>query len=154
LFGLSTGVLSETSLCAILLSAYAFCSAARLQELCSLRQQNKQLQEQASEATSAAQHASSRAASLTADNHKLQEALAHARNDRDQRVEEVARLLTEAAQLKSDVLRLDSQRQEAAGNAAQWEHKYKTQEQVGIWHCRLTMLLNVPDACKHLNTYV
>jgi hypothetical protein len=130
---------------------FPFCSAARLQELCCLRQQNKQLQEQASEATSAAADASSRAASLTADNQKLQEALAQARSDRDQRVEEVARLLTEAAQLKSDVLRLDSQRQEAAGNAAQWEHKYKTQEQVGMRCCRMALLLNAPDACKDLS---
>jgi hypothetical protein len=105
-------------------------AAARLQELCSLRSQNKQLQAQASEATSAAQGASSRAVNLAADNQKLQEALAQARSSRDEQVEQVANLLTEAAKLRSDVLRLDSERQEAAGKAAQWEHKYKAQEQV------------------------
>jgi seryl-tRNA synthetase len=121
-----------------------------LQELCSLRQQNKQLQEQASEATTAAQDASSRAASLTADNQKLQEALAQARSSSHEQVDQVAKLLTEAAKLKSDVMRLDNERQEAAGKAAQWEHKYKTQEQVRMRHCWGALPLNMHDACRDL----
>jgi hypothetical protein len=106
-----------------------------LQELCSLRQQNKQLQAQASEATSAAQDASSRAASLTADNQKLHEALASARSSSNEQAEREANLLTENAKLRSDKTRLQSEKEEAAGMATQWENKYKSQEQVRMWHC-------------------
>lgn len=100
------------------------------QELCSLREQNQQLQYQSSNATAAAQEAKVRADSLAADNQTLQDELAKARSTVSQNARQVADLMAEVATLRSEKMALETAKHAAEGNAATWEQKYKTQETV------------------------
>lgn len=101
-----------------------------MQELCSLREQNKQLQSQATDNNSALQEAVSKAEVLSADNQKLHEALNLLRNSQTEKCEELANLLTTNAELRREKVSLEAEKQAAIDKAEQWERQYEQQRKV------------------------
>eukprot|EP00878_Enallax_costatus_P016264 GHUV01017061.1.p1 GENE.GHUV01017061.1~~GHUV01017061.1.p1 ORF type:complete len:702 (+),score=287.51 GHUV01017061.1:1505-3610(+) len=97
-------------------------------ELCSLREQNKQLQSQTSGNSTALQEATAKTDSLAADNHKLHEALTLLRNSQNEKCEELANLLTANAELRRDKVTLETEKQAAADKAEHWQRQYEGQK--------------------------
>ncbi len=95
-----------------------------------MRDEVRTLGAAAAEARAAAEDATSRATALAADNAKLHDALRLLQNNQSEKADEVARLLTANAALRSERLKADAERADAADRAAQWERQFKSQEQV------------------------
>lgn len=106
-----------------------------LQELCSLRDQNQQLQSQTAGSGTALQEATAKATSLAADNQKLHEALTLLRNSQNEKVEELANLLTANAELRRDKVTLETERQAAVDKAEHWQRQYESQKRVSSILC-------------------
>lgn len=122
-----------------------FYCVAFLQELCSLREQNKELQSQTTGNSTALQEAAAKVSSLAADNQKLHDALNNLRNSQDQKVEELANLLSTNAELRREKVTLETEKQAAADKAEHWQRQYENQKKVGF----LPAVPQAPILIKH-----